>query len=188
MTSVDQDSPAGEEASAPRRPKFETKNRRKPAAAGQTAEADLAVLAVAELAEPAVQEPELEVIPELGAESEPVVPMEVKEEEEEEEEDWDAKSFEEVNLPSIKSAFAEEEADDGPVKAGQVVIPPPSALPAVAKPSPRKKPAPPSKSQAKVVESEDENGKDEGEDEDSEEGVDVRKRQEAKVRRKARIA
>jgi translation initiation factor 5B len=113
-------------------------------------------------------------------------------EEEEEEEDWDAKSFEEVNLPAIKSAFAEEEADDGPVKAGQVTVPPPSAPPAATKPapsSPKKKPAPPSKSQQKFIESEDEDEEDEDdEDEDSEEDADVKKRQQAKVKREARRA
>jgi translation initiation factor 5B len=116
----------------------------------------------------------------------------VQVEEEEEEEDWDAKSFEEVNLPAIKSAFAEEEADDGPVKAGQVTVPPPSAPPAVTKPSsPKKKPAPPSRSQHKVVENEDEDEEDDededDEDEDSEENdVDANKLQQAKLSRERR--
>lgn len=107
--------------------------------------------------------------------------------EEDEEEEWDAKSWtEEVNLPAIKSAFAEEEADDGPVKAGQVTVPPPSAPAAATKPSsPKKKPAPPSKSQAKVVDSEEDEEEDD-DDEDSEDDVDVKKRQQAKVRREAR--
>lgn len=109
-------------------------------------------------------------------------------EEEEDEEDWDAKSFEEVNLPAIKSAFAEEEADDGPVKAGQVTVPPPSVPAAAARPSsPKKKPAPPQRSQHKVVDSEDEEDEDEDDDEDSEDNdVDTKKRRDAKMKREAR--
>jgi len=108
--------------------------------------------------------------------------------EEEEDEDWDAKSFEEVNLPAIKSAFAEEEADDGPVKAGQVTVPPPSVPAAAARPSsPKKKPAPPQRGQHKVVDSEDEEDEDEDDDEDSEDNdVDTKKRREAKMKREAR--
>lgn len=110
--------------------------------------------------------------------------------EEEEDEDWDAKSFEEVNLPAIKSAFAEEEADDGPVKAGHVAIPPSTVHPTPARPaSPKKKQAPPPKRGHQKVaetESEDEEESDDEDEESEEDDSETKKRRDAKLKREAR--
>jgi translation initiation factor 5B len=136
-----------------------------------------------------VAELEHEPEPELEPEPEPILDVAV--EEEEEEEDWDAKSWEqEVNLPAIKSAFAEEEVDDGPVKAGQVITPHVSVASTQPKPtSPKKKAAPPVKGpRHKVVESEDEDDEDNDEEagESEEDEAHSKRQRDAREKREAR--
>jgi len=81
--SADLDSPTGEEVSTPRKPKYETKKKRKPAGAGQAVDAAPVVAEEAEILESPVPEPEPEVEPEPEPEPvpepepEPGPPMEV---------------------------------------------------------------------------------------------------------------
>ncbi|CAK9869833.1 unnamed protein product [Sphagnum jensenii] len=190
---------AGDEvSSAPRKPKYETKKNRRPQSGPAVTDEVAANVLEAEAEEHEQvcwteldneQVAELEHEPEPEPEPEPTLDVAV--EEEEEEEDWDAKSWEqEVNLPAIKSAFAEEEVDDGPVKAGQVITPHVSVASTQPKPtSPKKKAAPPVKGpRHKVVESEDEDDEDNDEEagESEEDEAHSKRQRDAREKREAR--
>ncbi|KAL2629241.1 hypothetical protein R1flu_013927 [Riccia fluitans] len=215
---------------APRKPKYDTKKKKKgPNVSSQTDSAapdvskeepmDVQVEEVKEVEEIAVEAPmetELPVEEEAALPSPPSPPPVEKSpepEEEEEEEDWDAKSFEDVALPAIKSAFAEDEELDKKMEAaaaapaaGKITkrvvaqgAPPASAKRAA---SPEKRPAPAvkrtqpvSKGQQKAAppppESEEEETESEEEDEDEseeEDDADAKKKRMAKDRREARKA
>ncbi|CAM6096724.1 unnamed protein product [Calypogeia fissa] len=122
--------PEDAEAGAPRKtkPKYETKSKRRKPGSQQVAEqpgdvgpADGIDMNVEESNIKEEEEPVVESIEPMEAEAhvedaimveQPLQEMAPEPEEEEDEEDWDAKSFEDVALPAIKSAFAEDEVED----------------------------------------------------------------------------
>ncbi|KAL3687206.1 hypothetical protein R1sor_013515 [Riccia sorocarpa] len=226
--SLDSEAPGESAPAAPRKPKYDTKKKKKgpnvvnhhtDSSAANTPKdepMDVHVEEVKEVEEVPAEAP-MEIEPPVEEEVSPPSPPAVESppppepEEEEEDEDWDAKSFEDVALPAIKSAFAEDEELDKKMEAAAAVA---TAAPGKltkrvqgASPTPAKRAASPEKRPAASVkrpqqvqkgqqkaqappppESEEEETESEEEDESEEDDADTKKKRLAKDRREARKA
>ncbi|KAG6556163.1 hypothetical protein Mapa_002104 [Marchantia paleacea] len=208
---------------APRKPKYDSKKKKRGPSVSQQSEqaADLTKQEVSDA--PVEEAEEVDEVPvevpmevEVTVEEEvaaPELPPEEKSpgpEEEEEEEDWDAKSFEDVALPAIKSAFAEDEELDkkeslvvapAPGKSTKRVVAQATAPPAKRAASPEKRPTPaakrgqqPHKGPHKAApapalsDEEEETDSEEEEESEEEDDADTKKKRLAKDKREARKA
>ncbi|BBN08146.1 translation initiation factor 5B [Marchantia polymorpha subsp. ruderalis] len=207
---------------APRKPKYDSKKKKRGPNISQQSEqaadltkqeiSDAPIEEVEEVEEVPVEVPmevEVAVEEEVAAPEPPPEEKSPEPEEEEEEEDWDAKSFEDVALPAIKSAFAEDEELDKreslvvapvPGKSTKRVVAQAPAPPAKRAASPEKRPTPapkrgqqphkgPHKAAPPPAESEEEETESEEEEESEEEDdADTKKKRLAKDKREARKA
>ncbi|KAJ7571661.1 hypothetical protein O6H91_01G170900 [Diphasiastrum complanatum] len=183
-----------DEISVPRKPKYETKKKKRLPVAdavplddsvSQAEDAQELDLLAAEVVDEAIAEIVSEGSVELAQEEKMDV---VEEEAEEEEEDWDAKSFEEnINLPAIKSAFAEEEDDSKPSSTTEKHTRHVVAQASVKRPtSPSKQTSTVKHSQWKLPQSSEEIASEE--ETESEDDTEVKRRRDYKEKREARKA
>lgn len=192
-----------EDIALKQKPKYDTKKKKKPSGSslsddigGDAAVVEDQVVAVEEVEVPVELEPVVEKQPEVGEAVEDDV-------DEEEDEDWDAKSWEQdVALPVIKSAFAEDEdlSQVGPSNNGKLtksLSRQDSTRSAVGRQDSGSTPAvkgpgiPPSKAvsrQQQSHESDDAENDSEEEADSDDDDVEVRRKREVRAKREARKA